>query len=413
VREFYSLVRAAIKGARRIGRVELLVNDQTIPKIMSWMPPADWKEWATKRPGWMGQDAALAFEEFIERKWLDALNIAATEPTPWRGDGEKGAKGPRAPEKASGEGQGTLRLTGAVNVVERGGSSRPVSPQWDLSSRRKCRARNLIGCDGDHVMIQCDKLLGLGLAERRDVLEKSGLCMFCLKHLAEFECYGRGGLSKPRCTRSGCDGEHTPNVHMLMGEDDAKVNFVAGSEGEEGFEAGDEHGVECEYEWEYEDGGLWVGTVGAVEVLKRGKEALDTTDALASVLSGSRPEEEGSSDQNEQESDFQVDGDPEEEAAEDGWWDLEAECSGLEDAEVSTLRAEPLHRPPYGTSRSSHSAAAGEQGARKRQETTADQQWEEARQNARLRQMLSSGLSNEDEDEGQHGRWTLEFYEPP
>jgi hypothetical protein len=138
VREFYSLVRAAIKGARRIGRVELLVNDQTIPKIMSRMPPADWKEWAMKRPGWMGQDGALAFEEFIERKWLDALNIAATEPAPWRGDGEKGVKGSRAPEKASGEGQGTLRLTGAVNVVEREGGSRPVSPQWDLSFRRRC-----------------------------------------------------------------------------------------------------------------------------------------------------------------------------------------------------------------------------------------------------------------------------------
>ncbi len=92
------MVRAAIKGARKIGRVELLVNDQTIPKIMSRMPPSDWKEWATKRPGWMGQDAALAFEEFIERKWLDALNIAATEPVPWKGDGEKGAKGPRARE---------------------------------------------------------------------------------------------------------------------------------------------------------------------------------------------------------------------------------------------------------------------------------------------------------------------------
>jgi hypothetical protein len=129
VREFYSLVRAAIKGARKIGRVELLVNDQTIPKIMSRMPPSDWKEWATKRPGWMGQDAALAFEEFIKRKWLDALNIAATEPAPWRGDGERSAKGPCAPEKASGDGQGAMRLTGAVNVIERGEGSRPVSPQ--------------------------------------------------------------------------------------------------------------------------------------------------------------------------------------------------------------------------------------------------------------------------------------------
>ncbi len=84
-------------------------------------------------------------------------------------------------------------------------------------------------------MVQCDKLLSLGLAERRDVLEKSGLCMFCLRHSAEFECYSRGGLSKPRCTHIGCDGEHTPNLHRLMGEDDAKVSLVAGSEVEEGF----------------------------------------------------------------------------------------------------------------------------------------------------------------------------------
>jgi hypothetical protein len=200
---------------------------------------------------------------------------------------------------------------------------------------------------------------------------------------------------------------------MLMGEDDAKVNFVAGSEAEEGFEAGDEREVECEYKWEYEDGGLWVGTVGAVEMLEWGKEASDTTGVPASVLSGSRPEEEGSSEQNEQESDFQVDGDLEEEATEDEWWGLEAECSGLEDAEVGTLRIEPPHRPPRGTSQSSHSAAAGKRGTRKKQETAADQLWEEARQKARLRQMLSSGFSSEDEDEEQHGGWVLEFYEPP
>ncbi len=141
----------------------------------------------------------------------------------------------------------------------------------------------------------------------------------------------------------------------------------------------DEHGVECEYEWEYEDGGLWVGTVGAVEVLKWGKEAPSSTDAPAPVLRGSHPEEDGSSEQDEQESDFQVDGDPEEETAGDGWWDLEAECSGFEDAEVGTSQAEPLHCPPYGASQSSHATAAGEQRAKRRQETTADQQWEEAR----------------------------------
>jgi hypothetical protein len=264
-------------------------------------------------------------------------------------------------------------------------------------------------------MIQCDKLLSLGLAERKDVLEKSGLCTFCLKHSAEFECYGRGGLSKPRCTRSGCDGEHTPNVHMLMGEEDAKVNFVAGGEGEEEFEAGDEYLVEGEYEWEYGDGGPWVGTVNAVEMLGQGQEASVTTKALASVSSDGRPEEKGGSELNGQESDFQVDRDPEGEAAENDWWDLEAESSDLEDAEVDTLQAEPLYCPPCGASWSDHSTAAGERRTRKRREAITDQRWEEARQSARLRQMLSSSLSSEDEDEGQHEplRWMLEFYEPP
>jgi hypothetical protein len=77
------------------------------------------------------------------------------------------------------------------------------------------------------------------------------------------------------------------------------------------------------------------------------------------------------------------------------------------------VQAEPPHCPPRGTPRSGHPTAAGEQWARKRQEATADQQWEEARQYARLRQMLSSGPSSEDEDEGQPERWMLEFYEPP
>ncbi len=47
--------------------------------------------------------------------------------------------------------------------------------------------------------LQCTKLRELGLSERRKVLEESGLCMYCLKHAAELECYGRGGPAKPKC----------------------------------------------------------------------------------------------------------------------------------------------------------------------------------------------------------------------
>jgi hypothetical protein len=41
VREFYSVLRAAIKGARSIGRLSLLINDQTVPRIMGKMPYTD------------------------------------------------------------------------------------------------------------------------------------------------------------------------------------------------------------------------------------------------------------------------------------------------------------------------------------------------------------------------------------
>jgi hypothetical protein len=266
-------------------------------------------------------------------------------------------------------------------------------------------------------MIQCDKLLALGPAEKRDVLEKSGLCMFCLKHSAEFECYGRGGLSKPRCTRGGCDGEHTPDVHMLMSEDGAKVSLVAGDGGEDGFETEDEDGDECdhegEYEWEYEDGGLWVGTVSAAEVLEWGRKAPVATSAATSAVSEGLPEEGEGNKPGERECDFQVEREPEEGAVEDGWWNLEMGSPDLEDVGVSTLQAGPSRCMPRRSLGFGHPAPAGEQWTRKRQEAVSDQEWEEARQHARLVQMSNSGFSSGDEDEGQLGGWRQESFEPP
>ncbi len=42
VREFYSVLKVAIKGARAVGLIGLLLNNQMIPKIM---PFTNWKEW--------------------------------------------------------------------------------------------------------------------------------------------------------------------------------------------------------------------------------------------------------------------------------------------------------------------------------------------------------------------------------
>jgi hypothetical protein len=263
-------------------------------------------------------------------------------------------------------------------------------------------------------MLQCEKLLSLGLAERRDALEKSGLCMFCLKHSAELECYGKGGLSKPRCTRPGCDGEHTPGVHMLMGENNAGVNLIAGDEDE----TGDESEAEGEYGYEYEDGGWWVGTVGVMETLEGTGEASRITADLGPAQGDDQDEVRDNS-QAEWERDFQVNECSEGEMAGDEWWDLEPGYSNPEREGAHAPQTESHQRLLNGMARPPRPTGAGQQRLRKRPRVTADQQWEEARQNAWLRQALSDGTSDEDEDEERYGRfaesgrWMSELYRLP
>jgi hypothetical protein len=108
-------VRAAIKGAKGIGRLDLLVNDQTVPKIMGKMPYTDWKEWVTRRPEWMQEDLGSAFAEFVERKWQDALNIAAAEPSSWGVEKEKAIPGKGTLDKTAYTNRGAPKVSGAVN----------------------------------------------------------------------------------------------------------------------------------------------------------------------------------------------------------------------------------------------------------------------------------------------------------
>jgi hypothetical protein len=51
IREFYFLLRAAVKGARALGhwKLKFLINEQTIPSAMGKMPAADWKQWVVDR----------------------------------------------------------------------------------------------------------------------------------------------------------------------------------------------------------------------------------------------------------------------------------------------------------------------------------------------------------------------------
>jgi hypothetical protein len=231
IREFYSVLRAAIKGAKGIGRLDLLINDQTVPRIMGKMPYADWKEWATKRPEWIQEDLGPTFEKFVERKWQDALNAAAAEPQPWEPEGprkERTTGTKAAVEKAPHGPKGITKTVGAANVVTQQPTGRAQSPDWWPVGGRRCQVQPRTGCEGDHMVLYCSKLRELGLSDRRKALEASGLCMYFLKHPAKLECLGQGSHTKPACAQPGCEGKHTVKVHKLLGEPGASVNFVGG-----------------------------------------------------------------------------------------------------------------------------------------------------------------------------------------
>jgi hypothetical protein len=76
-----SLLRSAMMGARKAGLLHRLINNQTLPGILAKMPASDRKQWANKRPMWVGGMLEDAFWAFIGQKWRDALNLAVAEPT--------------------------------------------------------------------------------------------------------------------------------------------------------------------------------------------------------------------------------------------------------------------------------------------------------------------------------------------
>jgi hypothetical protein len=57
----------------------MLVNEQTLPRIMGKMPAADWKQCATSRPAWMKEEVEIAFGKSLEQKWKAALIMAVVE----------------------------------------------------------------------------------------------------------------------------------------------------------------------------------------------------------------------------------------------------------------------------------------------------------------------------------------------
>ncbi len=443
VREFYLLLGAAIKGAKGIERLGLLINDQTIPRIISKMPYTDWKKWATRRPEWLWEDLGPAFEGFVERKWQDALNVAAAEPLPWGTEKEKTTAGKVAVDKPSHAHKGAGKASGAVNVVSQQSPPRSHSPSWDISSGRRCRAQFLIGCNGNHVVLQCAKLLELGLDGRRKVLEQSGLCMYCLKHAAELECFWQGGFSKPRCMQPGCGGEHAVGAKKLLGEGGACVNLATG----------DDHESEEEEEW-------WVNTVRVGEEEEDLEEVEDSGTEKGGEREGQyitstcmRKDDSGLEDELEYFWEAPIPSDSSE-REEDRWWSPgPQEPSSEEDEEevryLTNLlwlgpkenKAEDGEPPPEdapGAGGSGRSTPPGKpvgseeepsgvprgvepppakklkrKGLKKKEIESEGHRWEIARRDAWLRELLTDSSGSETEEEytrfAESGRWIAEM----
>jgi hypothetical protein len=102
IREFYSILRAAMMGARKVGLLNHLINDQTLPGILAKMPPTDWRQWAKERPAWMREAIEEAFWNFVDQKWRDALNVAVAEPPAWGAGGGNCPSGRREESRGTG-----------------------------------------------------------------------------------------------------------------------------------------------------------------------------------------------------------------------------------------------------------------------------------------------------------------------
>jgi hypothetical protein len=244
--------------------------------------------------------------------------------------------------------------------------------------------------------------------------------------------HGRGDLSKPKCTQACCDGEHTPGVHELLGEEHVGVNLVA--EGK------------CESD---EDEEWWVGMVRMEETQEGEEETLEEIDepeterearCITSIFT--RKDDSGLEDEFGYLWEAHALSSPGE-PGEDRWWSPEppqpsseedeeeirylTQVLGLEPREDKTGQeenpapVEVVAYPEEGTPisetsqerRTPHPKSAKWRKLRRKVTRNRDQEWERARQDAWLREMLTDTSESETEEKhgrfAESGRWIMEL----
>ncbi len=257
IREFYSLLRAVMMGARKAGLLGRLINDQMLPGILARMPPADWRQWARERPNWMREATEEAFWNFMDQKRRDALNVAAAEPPAWgAGSGGRvsfqdgGKKETTKPVKA---GAAAVHVTGAEGRRPRQGDG-----------GRVCIFKGVMGCTGTHPPWFCRMFGKLPAKEREKLIVDNKLCPFCLLHDKDKPCGAKQKPASVACTASGCRGRHAQKLHDFLKDvfrEESRVHVLQEDdeweESEEAWELGEAEGMivgtvhqEVEYSWQ-------------------------------------------------------------------------------------------------------------------------------------------------------------------
>jgi hypothetical protein len=224
IRKFYSILRAAMMGAKKAGLLSRLINDQTLPCILAKMPPTDWRQWAKERPVWMREAIEEAFWNFVDQKWRDALNVAAAEPPAWGAGGggrtasQDGAKKETA--KPAKVGAAAVHVTGVDGKRPRQGDS-----------GRTCVFKEVMGCSAMHPPWLCKVFGKLPAREREKLIKDNRLCPFCLLHDKDKPCGAK--QRSVACTALSCKGRHIQKLHDFLKDmfrEENQVHVVHGDD---------------------------------------------------------------------------------------------------------------------------------------------------------------------------------------
>jgi hypothetical protein len=131
-------------------------------------------------------------EKFVEHKWKDALDVATAECRTSR------LRSSRV------QGRETCNCEAGKKPWE------DLELPWSKQSkeRREGQFFRSLGCDKDHPAFTFELLKMQEPEAKKKALQDSGLCLFCMRHSADSECFGKGMNIDPLArfwgTRTAC-----------------------------------------------------------------------------------------------------------------------------------------------------------------------------------------------------------------